>query len=170
MKKTITMLLKECNSNINAMEEIIERFQPLIISYSKKSGWKIETEDMQSILTIKLIKIAKEMKVSDKEGANVKFIATCLKNHFLDVIRKINRLEENEELQKERLEGITNLGEEDLIFEDMIKGLNKQKQEIIRLKFKEMYTDQEIAVKLNVSRQAINKQLRSIYKQLTTIA
>lgn len=170
MKKTVTMLLEECNSNINAMEELIERFQPLINSYSKKSGWKIETEDMQSILTIKLIKIAKEMQVSDKEGVNVKFIAVCLKNHFLDVIRKINRLEENGELQKENMEGSTTLGEEDLIFEDMIKDLNKQKQEIIRLKFKEMYTDQEIAVKLNVSRQAINKQLRSIYKQLTTTA
>ncbi len=170
MKKTVTMLLLECNNNTNDMKELIERFEPLINSYSKKSGWKIETEDMKSILIIKLITLAKEMQVSDYEGENVKFIAVCLKNHFLDVIRKINRLESNEERLRDISEDVTTIDEEDLIFEDLIKGLNEQKQEIIRLKFKEMYTDKEIAQKLNVSRQSINKQLRGIYKQLTTTA
>lgn len=169
MKKTVTMLLRECNSNTNAMEELIERFQPLIDSYSRKSGWKIDTEDMKSILIIKLITLAKDMRVSENEGKNVKFIAICLKNHFLDVVRKINRISSKEETLEEDIQDVSNLNEEDLIFEDIIKGLSEQKKEIIRLKFKEMYTDQEIGHKLNISRQAINKQLRSIYKQLTSI-
>lgn len=164
------MLLKECKNSTNAMEELIERFNPFINAYSYKSGWKVETEDMKSILTIKLITLAKEMCISEHEGENVNFVTTCLRNHFLDVVRKINRLDTKEELISGELEEVATLDEEDLIFEDMIKALPKQKQEIIRLKFKEMYTDQEIAERLNVSRQAINKQLRSMYKQLITIA
>lgn len=167
MKKTVTMLLMECNSNTNAMEELIERFEPLINSYSRKSGWKIDTEDVRSILIIKLITLTKNMRVSENEGENIKFIAVCLKNHFLDIVRKINRLDDREELLKDEEIKESKTLEEDLIFEDMIKELNIQKKEIIRLKFKEMYTDQEIAKKLNVSRQSINKQLRNIYKQLT---
>lgn len=170
VKKTVTILLEECNSNINAMEEIIERFQPLIISYSKKSGWKIETEDMQGILTIKLIELVKGMKVYADEGANVKFIANSLRNHFLDVVRKINRLDNAmEKVPISSVEEIGEFDEDQVAFEDMIKGLDKQKRDIIRLKFKEMHTDKEIAEKIGISRQAVNKKLRCIYKQITTI-
>lgn len=153
------------------MENLIERFTPLMISYSKKAGWKIETEDMVSILTIKLITLAKDMKISEHEGENVKFIAVCLKNHFLDVVRKINQLDSREEFfNEEEIETMATIEEDNLVFEDMIKELSDQKKEIICLKFKEMYTDQEIAQKIGISRQAVNKNLRNIYKQLTTNA
>lgn len=170
MKKTVTELLKGCNEDITLMEELIERFRPLITAYAKKSGWKIETEDFQSILTIKLIELAKSMSVYENEAQNVKFIANSLKNHFLDVIRKINRLEKVEYVTLDLVQEIGERDNEDVIFYDMIKRLDIRKQEIICLKFRDMLTDKEIAEKLGISRQAVNKQLRSIYKQLTNIA
>lgn len=67
------------------------------------------------------------------------------------------------------VEEIGEFDEDQVAFEDMIKGLDKQKRDIIRLKFKEMHTDKEIAEKIGISRQAVNKKLRCIYKQITTI-
>lgn len=170
MNKTITELLKHCNEDSTMMEELIERFKPLITSYAKRCGWKIETEDFQSILTIKLIELAKSMNVYENEAQNVKFIANSLRNHFLDVVRKINRLDRIELVTLDSIQESGALDKEDVTFYDMIKGLDTRKQEIICLKFRDMLTDKEIADKLGVSRQAINKQLRIIYKLLTNIA
>lgn len=169
MNKTITELLKHCNEDSTMMEELIERFKPLITSYAKKCGWKIETEDFQSILTIKLIELAKSMNVYENEAQNVKFIANSLRNHFLDVVRKINRLGSIEVVAIDLIQESGELDEENLIFYDMIKGLDVRKQEIICFKFKDMLTDKEIADRLGISRQAVNKQLRIIYKQLANI-
>lgn len=170
MGKTVTELLKNCNKDTEILNELIIRFKPLIISCSNQSGWKIETEDMQSILTLKLITLARGMKVTENEGQNVKFIAQALRNHHIDMVRSINRKERVEVVS---LENATDKGardEHNIEFEDMIKGLTKRKQEIIRLKFQEMYTDKEIADKLGISRQSVNKQLRATYEILTDIA
>lgn len=170
MNKTVTDLLKYCNEDSRMMEELIERFKPLIVSYARKCGWKIETEDLQSILTIKLIELARSMKVYENEAQNVKFIANSLKNHFLDVVRKINRLDSIEFVALDSVQEWGEQDKEDVTFYDMIKELDVRKQEIICLKFRDMLTDKEIADKLGISRQAVNKQLRNIYKQLTNIA
>lgn len=168
MKTTVTELLKHCNEDTETMNELLTRFKPLIMSYSRKSGWKIETEDMQSILTIKLIEIVRKMKVLDSEAKNVKYITTSLRNHFLDVVKKINRIESVEIVSLESVTDTGNQDEDETVFYDMIKGLDERKKEIIRLKFKEMYTDKEIADKLGISRQSVNKQLRATYKILTS--
>ena len=110
------------------------------------------------------------MKVYENEAQNVKFIANSLKNHFLDVVRKINRLDSIEFVALDSVQEWGEQDKEDVTFYDMIKELDVRKQEIICLKFRDMLTDKEIADKLGISRQAVNKQLRNIYKQLTNIA
>lgn len=165
---TITEILKECKHNQFAIQEIIGRFQPLIGSYSRKGGWKIETEDMCSILTIKLIEIVQKMEVSESEAKNVAYIAKVLKNCFLDTIRQINRLENIEFVGTDKMVEAGVFDEDNAVFADMIKILDEKKREIIILKFKYMYTDQEIATQLGMSRQGVHKHLKRAYEKLST--
>lgn len=52
----------------------------------------------------------------------------------------------------------------------MINFADEKKRGILTLKFKGMYTDQEIADRLDITLQAVNKQLRKVYQQLIPYA
>lgn len=164
--KSVKDLLTIIQTQDRGLEDIIEMFQPLIRAYSFKSGWKIESEDMQSLLTIRLIEVAKTMKISEKDGENVNYIATAIRFHFLNIVKRINRIQDNEQLNFEDTFGEVSIDNTDTIFDDMISILDSQKQYILKLKFKGMFTDIEIANILGKSRQSVHKQLKNAYKQL----
>lgn len=165
--KSVRDLLTTIQTQNRSLEDIIEMFRPLIRSYSFKSGWNIESEDMQSLLTIRLIEVAKTMRISEKDGENVNYIATAIRFHFLNIVKKINRIQDKEQLNFEDTLGEVSIDTTDTIFEDMISILDSQKQYILKLKFKGMFTDAEIANILGKSRQSVHKQLKNAYKQLS---
>ena len=86
--------------------------------------------------------------------------------HFLNIVKKINRIQDNEQLNFDDTLQEVSLDTTDTIFDDMISILDSKKQYILRLKFKEMFTDIEIANILGKSRQSVHKQLKKAYKQL----
>lgn len=170
MKKKITDLLRlSLKGNDDSLLELVERFSPLIKSYGKKvnqGSWSIDGEDMESMLKIKLIELTKTIKIADSEGENVKFIATCLKNHFLNIVGKTNKIKDREEVFIEEVHEREELDKKETFFNDMLKCLDDNKGEIVRIKFQNMYTDKEIADELGITRQAVNKQLRKAYTQI----
>lgn len=156
--KSVGDLLTEIQTQDRGLEDIIEMFHPLIKSYSFKSGWKIESEDMQSLLNIRLIEVVKTMRISEKDGENVNYITTALRFHFLNIVKKINRIQDNEQLNFDDTLQEVSLDTTDTIFDDMISILDSKKQYILRLKFKEMFTDIEIANILGKSRQSVHSK------------
>lgn len=152
------------------MERVIKTFLPLIKSYSRKAGWKIESEDIESLLTIRLIEIVRTMKILDSDGQNVKYISTGIKFHFLNILKKINHIQDKEIFDLADFENTGETDNTDTVFYELLNSVDEKKREILTLKFKEMYTDQEIADRLNITRQAVNKQLRKAYQQLIPYA
>lgn len=169
-KKTIKSLLEEITSGKEeSLLELIERFEPFIKSQGKKireGNWSMDGEDMESMLKIKLIELTKTIKIADSEGENVKFIATCLKNHFLNIVGRTNKIKDREEVFIEEVHEREELDKKETFFNDMLKCLDDNKAEIVKLKFQNMYTDKEIADELGITRQAVNKQLRKAYTQI----
>ena len=169
-KNTIKKILEEiARGDEKSLLELIERFEPFIKSHSKKireGSWNIDGEDIESMLRIKLIELTKTIKIADSEGENVNFIATCLKNHFLDIVRKTNKIKDREETLIEEVHDKEGLDKKETFFNDILKCLDDKKAEIVRLKFQNMYTDKEIADELGITRQAVNKQLRKSYTQI----
>ena len=170
MEESIKELLIKGKEDSYYMEKVINTFSPLIKSYSRKAGWKIETEDMESLLTIRLIEIVRTMKVLDLDGQNVKYISTGIRFHFLNILKKINNIQEQENFDLDKLDNTGVADKTDTVFDELIQSIDEKKREILTLKFKEMYTDQEIADKLNITRQAVNKQLRKAYQQILPYA
>lgn len=158
-------LLKEAKTNQDSILEIIKQFHPLLTSLARKNGWKVETEDMESMLTIKLIETVRSMDVPEDVGACVHYISSRMKFSFLDLVKKLNKVSDSE-VSTEFMEQAHEYDASDIGFESLIESLDSRKQEILHLKFKEMFTDQEIAIKLGISRQAVNKHLRQAYKEL----
>lgn len=164
--KSVRDLLIKIQTQDKGLEDMIDMFQPLIKSYSFKTGWKIESEDMQSLLTIRLIEVVKTMRISEKDGENVNYIATAIRFQFLNIVKKLNRIQDNEQLSFEEEQEEASLDTTDTIFEDMLSVLDSQKQHILRLKFKDMLTDIEIGKVVGKSRQAVHKQLKKAYEQI----
>lgn len=158
-------LLRNAKNDPRDMLEIITQFKPLLASYGRKNGWRLDQEDMESVLVIRLIELIKEMDIPDEPGAAVKYIAFGIKCHFLNVVKKLNKIADSE-CSAEFVEQSSHYDTCDIGFDSMIEDLDSRKQEVLRLKFKEMLTDKEIADKLGISRQAVNKQLRQAYKEL----
>lgn len=170
MEESIKELLIKGKEDSYYMDKVIKTFLPLIKSYSRKAGWKIETEDMESLLTIRLIEIVRTMKVLDLDGQNVKYISMGIKFHFLNILKKINNIQEQESFNLDDLDNTGATDKTDIVFHDLMNFVDEKKREILSLKFKDMYTDQEIADKLNITRQAVNKQLRKAYQQILPYA
>lgn len=163
--KDLITLLNNAKTDNRSMAQVIDQFQPLLSSYSRKSGWKIDTEDMHSILTIKLIETIQSMDVPRDVGACVSYISTRIKFGFLDTIKKLNKISDSE-VSTEFLEQSSQYDTLDIEFDSIVENLDIKKQEILRLKFKSMLSDQEIGDKLGISRQMVNKHLRAAYKEL----
>ena len=106
------------------------------------------------------------MIISEKDGENVSYIATAIRFHFLNILRKINRVHDKEKCNLNNITHDTSIDTTDIIFEDMISTLDSQKQYILRLKFKEMLTDIEISNKIGKSRQTVHKQLKKAYTEI----
>lgn len=96
MEEQMKELLNKGKEDPYYMEKVIETFSPLIKAYGRKTGWKIESEDMESLLTIRLIELVKTMNVYDSDGQNVKYISTAIKYHFLNILQKINKIKDRE--------------------------------------------------------------------------
>lgn len=158
-------LLNHAKTDPNSMLDVINQFKPLISSYSRKNGWKIEREDLESMLTIKLIETVKQMEVPEDVGACVNYISSRVRFSFLDLVKKLNKISDSE-VSSEFMEQAIEYDRTDIDFNSIISSLDSKKQEILKLKFKGMLSDSEIGERLNISRQAVNKQLRAAYKEL----
>ena len=170
MEEQMKELLIKSKDDSTCMEKVVEIFSPLLKSYGRRAGWKIESEDMESLLTIRLIEIVRTMKVYDINGQNVNYIKNGIKYHYVNIVSRINKIQGEDFCDLCDYDNVGEEDETDTVFDHPIEGLDEKKKEILILKFKGMYTDQEIAETLHITRQAVNKQLRKAYKQLLPFA
>lgn len=87
MNKSIRDLIRESQGgNEESLLEIITRFKPLILSYSKKTNY----EDMENVLICHLIYIVKSM-IPMKDGKSINYIKSAIKNKYINTLIKEKR-------------------------------------------------------------------------------
>ena len=168
MNNTMKLIKNSQQGDNKSLILLIEKFEPLLNKYAKKSS---SPDDMKSILTLHLIESIKKMKCIN-ESSSICFITTIMKNKYIYEIKKeqhqnITELSYNYLNEFDSID--TYSDKHLLIFENMIKNLSHKKRKIIILKFVYGYSDQEIALKLHISRQAVNKHLRQSYSLLKDV-
>lgn len=159
MNKSIRDLIRESQGgNEESLLEIITRFKPLILSYSKKTNY----EDMENVLICHLIYIVKSM-IPMKDGKSINYIKSAIKNKYINTLIKEKRYKNTHHFFCETLiQG--QLDTQEMVFDEMMNYLDETKRFILIWKYRYGYSDQEIGQRLNISRQAVNKQKRQAFK------
>lgn len=145
-------------SNQELILDIIEKFDPLLNKYQRLSS----NEDMKSELTVFLFKLLRNIPLSKdifKEDKYLtSYICKSLKNQYIYLNKAICKVKDKEiELD----ENIINLSSsdffDDLFFYEMISNLTNLEKDILKKKYIFNYSESEIAILNNVTRQAIHK-------------
>jgi RNA polymerase sigma factor (sigma-70 family) len=141
------------------LEIMINRFMRMINKFSRKLTYEEAKTDL-IICFIETIQTL-DLKKFDlyNEGAVVKYIHTIMKNKHIDLFRKYvqgrkETLEMNVEIEADK---DTFTAEEKIFIEDLFNKLTNTQKMVLKARFIEGYSDAEIAQKMHITRQAVNK-------------
>lgn len=168
-----------CSSIVNYKEKgntdsilpIIIKMQPMINKYARRL-YLFEYEDMKQEMAIAIIEAINKIDVYENEGQVILYLCRAIKNRYYEMCRKSTLVEKEdkcdieEKLKQEmNLEGAYLEVELACDLEKYTKGKNKIECEIIKGIIKEE-SDKNIAERLNVSRQYINRYKKVVFKDL----
>ena len=156
----------------DAILEIVRYMQPLINKYSKNS-YLAEYEDMQQELCLALLESIHKIKKIENEGQCVQYFANAIRNRFYEMYRSWKALKieilGNSELLILNIVDSKNYYSEIEFFIDMISGAECKsdlQKEIMKCCILEEISDTDIANRLNISRQYVNRCKKRIFKKI----
>ena len=165
----MNLILKSKQGDKNAILEIINNFMPLIKKYSRKLLYDGADSDL-IIALIKILKaypIYKNNKVS-KECKIVSYIAISVRHEYIRLSKKNYKIMTTEIELNEAIYLIqtdNDIGSMLFVNELLAKLPTKQGQ-LLRCLFVNEYSESELALRLTVSRQYINKIKRKALNNL----
>lgn len=139
--------------------DVINIFRPTINKFSRK----LKYEEAETDLIIAFIEMLKAMNLkkfdSNNEGAIVNYIYSTMKNKHVDLFRRyVKRQKEEFEINLDIIVNIEKYSIESGAFiEDLLNRLPEMQKMILKEKYIKDHTDIEIAEKLHITRQAVNK-------------
>nr|WP_308545650.1 hypothetical protein [uncultured Lachnoclostridium sp.] len=174
-KYKISTLIKAYREEKNTEEyllKIIECMRPIINKYAHKIG-ENEYEDAQQELTLAILESLEKMKCYDNEGQCIMFIVNAVRNRFFELSRKkqnTRNMEILDELTSEMNEPVIKNSYGEVEFWTDLSTLIKCKSELQKaiayFTLSESMTDQEIASRLHISRQYVNRCKKMIFHNL----
>ncbi|WP_066869746.1 RNA polymerase sigma factor [Clostridium mediterraneense] len=144
------LILRVKDNDYLALEILHNKFRPLIVKYSILLN--ISFDEVQEEFDLIIFKLSSKG-ISD-ESKLLKYIKVSLMH-----IKKFSACNDYEEYP-ENILGDTDV-ETNVFFDAILKDLNKITREMIRLKFIEQYTCQEISEKYGLSKQAVSKRINT---------
>jgi len=166
-KKMLETLQKAKCGNKDALMELIEKFKPIIRKYSRK----LRYDTAESDLVIELIKIIKIIPI-DRESLNndnefVSYIAAAIRYEYYK-LRKQNSYQEiplNDFIVIDCRQIDHDLR---ICINQLVDKLPSKEKFIINSIFFYGYSEAELAKKLDISRQAVNKTKNNALRKLLT--
>lgn len=152
----INLVTDAKDGDVNSLYILLIKFNPLLIKYSRC----LKYEDAKSDLTLCFIEIINKMSLKE-EFLNDKFLLGYIKKAIINSYLNIKKY--NDVINfKEQVYEINDYDnkidfQSDLEFHDLLKCLSKKEKIVITLKYLNCLSDVQIAKKLNLSRQYVNK-------------
>lgn len=171
---TILELVKVAKEkrDTDAILQIVQYMQPLINKYAKNS-YLAEYEDMQQELCLALIESIHKIQKIENEGQCVQYFANAIRNRFYEIYRAWKSLKRempgNDELLTLNIADSKNYYSEIEFFIDMVSGAECKsdlQKEIMKCCILEEISDTDIAKRLNISRQYVNRCKKRIFKKI----
>lgn len=175
MSELFTLIKNRQMNDAKSVEELCEKFFPLIKKYARKLNYEDSYNNLQLCFIECILKIPLNSgKFILSDVYILSYIKKAIYFGYIALSKRIenysykNILYESYEFFIEKVSYKENLSffEDELFKTDIGKILNEKEFKICVLKFIERFTDAEIAEQYNVSRQAINKTINKIKKKL----
>ncbi len=170
-------LISDVKKDKNKFDLVINKMEPLINKYVRLL-YKDESEDMRSELIIALWEGVCNISFYENDGQIVNFLKIALRNRYLELYKSSKRYhdhktdtDDNQELL-ENLPGKNNSFDEVLVkinIEQILNTYYGSKKDIVYLILVDDLSDSEIAAKLNISRQYINRVRRNLREQMKAV-
>jgi len=158
-------LVMESKTNQNSMLKLLNQMQPLVKSYVKKLFF-VENSDAEQELCLSIIEAVRSIKNCETDGQCITYINNAVKYRFAYLCKKNIRKESIEDFYNDDVEEFIYLEKYDDIeiicdWQKKKYRLTEKQKEIFR--YLELgYTDTEIANRMQMSRQYINRIKKKI--------
>lgn len=167
-KNEFAKRVKWAKENPDALMEIIELLRPLVKSYLRKLFF-IERADAEQELHLAIIEAIRGIQKCETDGQCLTYINNAVKYKYSYLCKKNSKRESLEDPYEKDVDQkpiIEDYDEVETIYDWKLKmsHLSQRKQKIFNY-LAEGYSNQEIAEKMGVSRQYINR-LKKEFKQL----
>lgn len=152
-----------------SLMEIIKKFTPLIIKYKRRLNYDGAYTDLIICLIETVYKIPiKHNSSMLKEECILGYIKIAVKNRYIHLSKKNSAIYRAEvELNSEIAgEDLTSEMVESIAVSELLDNLTQRQRMVIKGIFFDKSTEAEIAKKLNISRQGVNKAKRRALKKL----
>lgn len=151
---------------------IVDRFMPLIIKNAKQLSY-MEFDDVKQELIIAVILAVEKIETYECEGKCVNFIAIAIRNRYLELYRDAKKIKEHQISMDELYHENDNCHQNSFEEVELLIDVKRKQKEWGILKYKIILgvlllhmSDKEIAEKLNVSRQYVNRCKKEILKKM----
>ena len=173
-KKTkVRSILELLGKNLSAREvsDIITMFQPLIKKYAFLLGDMDAYADMYDSFIDCIYKIPiQELRSSSGDAVVLAYIKTTMKNSYI-ALSKRNSIRKSQiplddcDMENEKIGAVGIDFDSQVIREDLLRFLSTEEELLLEAKIFYGYSDAEIAKKLRISRQAVNKRYQKIIEK-----
>jgi len=175
-KYNLAKIVCACKSGCDREEnllKILECMQPMIKRYACRSHWG-EKEDVEQELILAVIEAVNKMENCDNDGKGITFFGNAIKNRYLEIYRKGKRASVEGAVEWEQLD--REVGQDTkcyqnveflLDLEQLLQTDSYVKEKIAYYILHEQWDDQEIARRMNITRQYVNRCKKEIFRKLS---
>ncbi|MCT4593631.1 MAG: sigma-70 family RNA polymerase sigma factor [Anaeromicrobium sp.] len=165
----VNLIHKIKSGNNESLVELIKIFKPLIRKFSYKLNYDCAETDIQ----IFLITLFRKFPIEDtNENLVLAYIKNCVYNEYIRLSKKYGKINSRELVGFEQdMSTISSEGFEDnvnasIVIKDLMENLSEREETIIKSIYFDNLTQVELADKLGVTKQYINKAKKNILKKL----
>lgn len=167
MEKSLYEIIRNAkDGDSESILEIVERFKPLTCKYSRY----LKYEDASRDLMIKLLEVIENIPIGEnfkKDKQITSYLGTAIRNEYIRLSKKNKAIMNTEIFLDENIISIEQANTDERIFvKNLLETLPTNQKKILIYKFIRDYSDVQIASKLEISRQAVNKTKNRALKNL----
>lgn len=164
--RELLSIVKEVkNKNMSRFEELLGSFEGLIYYFAGKLGF----DDAAQELTVFLIELVYSMStdcfLSDESEELNKYIAVCIRNRYILISKKCGKSASEENELRENVGFYVDF-ENSIALKEGMSRLSMRQREAIILRYIYGFSDSQIAERLGITRQAVNRLERRGLKSL----
>lgn len=168
------LLIKAVKNDKNKFNSVIEKMNPLIEKYVRLL-YRDEKDDVRAELIMALWEAVSTISYYGNDGQVANYLCQAIKNRYFELYRKSRKVHDHESILEENQDVLERTVCDRNEFDDLLVKLETDKiidtyqgvkKRIICLIMIENLSDAEIAMRLGLSRQYINRVRRMLQEEI----